>query len=75
MSIGGTYAQYVKIHGLVSDSLTGEPLPFVNVVFKGKNIGTTTDIDGKYIIESEWGSNYLQSVSYTHLTLPTTPYV
>jgi hypothetical protein len=59
ISIGGAYAQYVKIHGVVSDSLTGELLPFVNVVFKGKNIGTTTDIDGKYIIETEWGSNSL----------------
>jgi hypothetical protein len=52
-------AQLVKIKGIVSDSLTGEPIPFANVVFQGKNIGTTTDIDGKYILESEWGSNYL----------------
>lgn len=52
-------AQYVKIKGMVSDSLTGEPIPFANVVFQGKNIGTTTDMDGKYILESEWGSDKL----------------
>ena len=52
-------AQYVKIKGVVSDSLTGEPIPFANVVFQGKNIGTTTDMDGKYILESEWGSDKL----------------
>lgn len=44
---------------MVSDSLTNEPLPFVNVVFEGKNIGTTTDMDGRFILESQWGSETL----------------
>ncbi|MFT6802211.1 MAG: hypothetical protein ACJA2N_001397 [Salibacteraceae bacterium] len=59
LSVGIGSAQNVKIKGVVSDSLTGEPIPFANVVFQGKNIGTTTGIDGKYILESSWGSNYL----------------
>tara|TARA_R110002050_G_scaffold300586_1_gene470647 strand:- start:20994 stop:23483 length:2490 start_codon:yes stop_codon:yes gene_type:complete len=53
-------AQFVKIHGIVQDSLTGEALPFVNVVFKGKNIGCTTDMNGKYTLQSEWGSSTIQ---------------
>ena len=31
-------------------------------------------VDGKYV-RSESGKTYTKAVSYTHLTLPTTPYV
>ena len=57
--IGAAQAQHVRIRGVVTDSLTHEPLPFVNVVFKGKNVGSITDIDGKYTLESQWGSSSL----------------
>ena len=65
-------AQYVKIKGVVSDSLTGEPIPFANVIFEGKNIGTTTDMNGKYLLESEWGSSKLifSSLGYAKKTVP-----
>lgn len=65
-------AQNIRIKGAVSDSLTGEPIPFANVVFQGKNIGTTTDIDGKFILESEWGSNFLvfSSLGYGKKVIP-----
>ena len=43
-----------RVKGTVIDAKTKEPLPFVNVVFKGANIGTTTDFDGKYEIETQW---------------------
>jgi hypothetical protein len=52
-------AQYIKIKGVVIDSVTNEPLPFVNVAFKDKNVGTTTDINGKYVLETQWGSSVL----------------
>ena len=59
-------AQNVKVQGKVTDLVTDAPIPFVNVVFKGKNIGTTTDINGRYTLESEWGSNTVQfsSIGY-----------
>jgi hypothetical protein len=48
-----TSAQDVtRIKGTVLDSKTKESLPFVNVTFKGANIGTTTDFDGKYNLET-----------------------
>jgi len=50
-----------RIKGTVLDSKTKEPLPFVNIAFKGANIGTTTDFDGKYSIETQWGTAYLQA--------------
>ena len=48
-----------KIKGKVLDSKTKEPLPFVNVTFKGKNIGTTTDFDGNYYLETQWATTKL----------------
>ena len=44
--------QLTKIMGKVSDSATGEPLPFVNIVFKGTSIGVTSDFEGNYSIET-----------------------
>ncbi|MBN1638461.1 MAG: TonB-dependent receptor [Ignavibacteriales bacterium] len=39
-----------KIAGRVTDSKTGEPIPFVNVIVMGSNMGSATDIDGYYSI-------------------------
>ncbi len=52
-----------KVRGLVIDKETKEPLPFVNVAFVGTTVGTTTDFDGKYEIETQWGSETIE-VSY-----------
>ena len=46
-------AQLTKIMGTITDGDTGEPLPFVNIIFKGTNIGVTSDFDGNYSIETE----------------------
>lgn len=39
-----------KIAGKVTDTKTGEPLPFVNITIEGTNLGAATDIDGNYVI-------------------------
>jgi len=41
------------ISGKVTDAETGEPLPGVNVLVKGTTHGASTDIDGKYVLETE----------------------
>ncbi|MGB1318414.1 MAG: carboxypeptidase-like regulatory domain-containing protein, partial [Flavobacteriales bacterium] len=46
-----------KVKGTITDAQTGQPLPFVNVAFVGKNIGTTTDFNGKYQMDTKWGSD------------------
>jgi len=43
-------AQEKKITGVVTGSSDGNTLPGVNVVVKGTNTGTITDIDGQYSI-------------------------
>lgn len=42
----------ITITGTVYDD-TGEALPFASVTFPGTGIGTTTDIDGNFILEVE----------------------
>ena len=54
-------SKLTRISGIVRDSITKEPLPFVNVVFVGKNIGAVTDYRGQYSIVTQWGSDQLQA--------------
>ncbi len=42
---------YAQISGTVKDSLTNEPLPFVNIWVKGKFFGGTSDQNGNFTIE------------------------
>lgn len=46
-------AQTTRITGKVTDELTNEPIPFATVIFKGTQIGTNTDFDGKFHITTE----------------------
>lgn len=40
------------IKGQVVDGGNGMPIPFAGVYFRGTNVGTTTDIDGKYSLKT-----------------------
>jgi hypothetical protein len=40
------------IKGAVKDALTGDLLPFVSVYLKGTAVGTLTDKNGKYLVET-----------------------
>ncbi|MBR1782714.1 MAG: carboxypeptidase-like regulatory domain-containing protein [Bacteroidales bacterium] len=41
-----------RVRGLVTDADTGEPIPFVSVYFDGTTIGISTDMDGRYSLET-----------------------
>ena len=56
-------AQNYTINGVVTDSITGEPLPYVAVLLKGTTIGATTDLDGKFTLTSSSKVRTIQ-VSY-----------
>lgn len=47
-----SYSQNYIYTGKVLDAHSGEVLPFVNVIFGGKNNGVITDINGKFVIKS-----------------------
>jgi hypothetical protein len=53
------YTQTTKITGKVIDAETKEPLPFVNLAFKDSKIGTATDINGNYSIETYYVTDSL----------------
>ncbi|GAP43587.1 hypothetical protein TBC1_111743 [Lentimicrobium saccharophilum] len=61
-------AQITKIRGKVTDAVTGEGLPFVNVYFKGTTTGSTTDEQGYYAIETRHAADSLAASSVGYLT-------
>jgi hypothetical protein len=65
-------AQTTTVKGRVTDKLTGEPIPFANVAFKGTSIGAVTDIDGFYSLSSSKPTDSLTAsyVGYFPVTLP-----
>ncbi len=50
-----------RVSGVVRDSVTKEPLPFVNIIFVGKNVGTVTDYNGYFSLATQWGSDRLKA--------------
>ena len=52
-------SQTTKIRGKISDAGTKEPLPFVNIMFKNSTIGTITDLNGEFHLETRYPSDTL----------------
>ena len=52
------YAQSGSItaKGLVKDSITGEPLSYVSILFEGTTTGGMTDLDGKFDLKNHQGA-------------------
>ncbi len=57
-------AQETIVEGKVTDSNSGDPIPFVNVIFKGTAIGATTDFDGHFKIKT---SSPIDSILATYI--------
>ena len=55
--------QNTIINGIVTDSITGETLPYVSVILKGTTIGATTDDDGKFTLTTSSNAKTL-SIAY-----------
>lgn len=52
-------AQSTRVSGTVTDAVTGETLPSVNILFRDSRVGTTTDIDGHYSIDTYYATDSL----------------
>ena len=55
LALTGVDAQGVSVSGIVTDKSTGDPLMGVNVVVKGKVIGTITGADGRFSLNVDGG--------------------
>jgi len=60
---GSASAQTTRITGTVTDAVTGETLPFVNIAFINSRIGTTSDMDGKYSFDTYYATDSIQASS------------
>ncbi len=59
-----SFAQNTDIKGKVYDSQTREPLPFVNVKYKGGKLYTTTDLEGNFSLVTPFPPSDSMEVSY-----------
>ncbi len=58
-----------SIQGRVTDSISGQPLAFVNIVYKGTRLGTTTDIDGNFKLRLANGNLEFSFIGYESKTI------
>lgn len=67
--------QSTRVRGTVYDGETGEPLPFAGVYFDGTTIGISTDLDGKYSLETRSPDAKVltaQLIGYQSVSIPVT---
>lgn len=57
-----------NIQGVVTDSLTNEPIPYLSVFYEGKGVGGITDNDGHYKVETRKGWNKLNFSAVGYVT-------
>ena len=57
-----------KIQGVVTDSLTNDPIPYLSVFYEGKGVGSITDNDGHYKVETRKGWNKLTFSAVGYVT-------
>lgn len=63
-SFPAALAQTFTVSGKVGDSITGEPLPFVNIVINKGKSGGMTDIDGRFSLNS---SEPIRTLSFSYV--------
>ncbi len=57
--INFSFAQQTKVYGVVKDAVSNEVLPFVTVRFQDSKIGTETDTNGYFILETYYATDSL----------------
>lgn len=61
-----------QIKGVVTDSLSGKPIPYVNIVVENENIGSTSEEDGSFVVYTSEKSKRLlfSALGFEKKTVP-----
>lgn len=64
-----------QITGVITDSLTNEPLPYISVYYEGKGVGSISDDNGNYKVETRqgWYTLTFSAVGYITKTVNINP--
>lgn len=62
-------AQKTKVHGYILDATTNEPVPFVNIAFDQTKIGTSSNLEGRYSLESYYATDSLSVSAVGYIPL------
>lgn len=66
-------AERIEVNGIVKDSLTGQPIPYVNIWVENENVATTSEEDGTFSIAVNKDKNLIFSaLGYEKKTLKAT---
>ncbi|MBS1558833.1 MAG: carboxypeptidase-like regulatory domain-containing protein [Bacteroidetes bacterium] len=72
---GNLFAQETEVRGKITDAISGDPIPFANVLFKGTTLGVTSDFDGNFLLKAvvQTDSITVTSVGYKPKTKAVKP--
>ena len=51
-----------QIKGVVKDSISGQPIPYVNIWVENETIGTISEIDGSFVLTTSSDKNIVFSI-------------
>lgn len=60
----GAFAQNASVRGFVYDKTTGDPVMFANIQIDGTTIGTTTDVNGYFVLNKLKEGNIVVKVGF-----------
>lgn len=66
LSITSSFAQKGRIDGKITDSKTGNPLAGVSILVKETKKGTSSNLDGSFVLSVETGKKYTLIISSTN---------
>lgn len=65
-----SFSLSAQIKGIVKDSISGEPIPYVNIWVENEVIGTTSDVDGSFSLNTSFDKKIVfSSIGYDKKTV------
>lgn len=61
---GYSMSQVLEVKGRILNSIDREPIPFVNIIVIGKELGTSTDLNGLFRLQGEFTKHDLLRLSH-----------